>query len=192
MTDSPVKTAPMFDELAMFAQWYMSQNWNIPMCPMEGYQQVGPFTGLILFREGQFQVQMWLCPPGAEAKEHFHRNVDTIQIYLSGEIWIQVNGAWHAQPDQPFGTLPDGTCSARGHWARVRPYERHLFKIGPKGGAFLTIERWVGGVTPGKMEEDWVGEPISEDHANRLREKVRAMRVSNGDQVPESEPVFQK
>lgn len=163
---SDVGTGPQvgYDPLVEFAKWCVAQpGMLIPRSPAYGMTRVGAFSGLVLYRSGQFQAQLWLCDPGAEIPDHCHPNVDQIQVYVAGEVYLRKNGLPVITPES-LQQLPDGTSNANGAGLRVRPTDTHGASIGQMGGAFLNFQHWLKG-TPQSVHLDWIGEPLDLDHA---------------------------
>lgn len=156
---------PETDPLVDFAAWYMERGASaVPRSVHSGVRFVGHCAGITLFRQGEFQVQLWLCQPNSEVPDHRHPNIDQIQIYVSGEVALR----WEGNPAVDMSKLQDvdehGCSVLNGRFIRVRPGESHGATIGPNGGAFMGIQRWLNGKA-GDTELDWVGEPLSEEHA---------------------------
>ena len=155
-----------FDDLLIFAQNFMASAMAVPACPFDGIRKVDRFSGLTLHRSGPYQVQLWIGEPNANVPEHRHPNVDTIQIYLSGQIYLRVNGVPVTAPDR-VGVLPDGRCNLNGAFTRIRPEDIHSFTLGPAGGSWMTVEKWLDG-NPTSTELDWEGEAIGSEHKEML------------------------
>lgn len=151
-----------FDELIIFANWYRSRANAVPIAPADSIRKVGPFTGLTLFREGPYQVQLWIGEGNAGVAEHNHPGVDTIQIYLSGQIYLKINGLPITTPDM-MGVNGNGASLLNGQSVRILPTDKHSFELGPLGGSWMTIEKWLNG-KPTSTELDWEGAPIDEEH----------------------------
>jgi hypothetical protein len=167
----PVKpSVPAFDPLLAFAAWFMRQpGLSVPQCPFDGVTRVGAFSGLVLYRKAPYQVQMWICDPNTEAPDHSHPNVDSLQQYLSGEMSFRLNG----KEVMALSDVKDdgsGYSTARGATLRVRPTDSHGATIGPKGACFLTFQHFLDG-NPRSVEVDWVGEPLSADHAIAIKHR---------------------
>jgi hypothetical protein len=157
---------PKFDQLANFTDWYQRQPFAVPMAPAFGVNKVGAFTGLTLFRQGRFQVQLWLCDPNSEIPDHSHPNVDSIQVYVSGQVYLRLNGEVVIKPEDVREDM-NGLNTKAAFWMRVGPGDVHGATIGPKGGAFITFQHWLRG-DPESVENDWEGEPIDAEHAQRI------------------------
>lgn len=155
-----------FDDLLIFAQQYAQEAPRVPIMPYDAVRKVGKFTGLTLFRGGAYQVQLWSGEPNSSVDDHRHPGVDTIQIYLSGQIYLKVNGVPITPPDR-VGMLPNGICNFSGKFTRIRPEDTHSFTLGPLGGSWMTVEKWLNG-NPTSTELDWEGEPIDEKHREEL------------------------
>lgn len=148
--------SPAFDQLAQFANWFVrDQGFRIPPCIFDGVTKAGKNTGLVLYRDPPYQVQLWICDPNSEIPEHTHPNMDTIIIYLSGEFYVKVNGEPVLTKESLYA-MPDGMPSVPGAWLRVGPNDKHSAMIGPKGCAFLNFGRFLDG-KPRSADLDWEG-----------------------------------
>ena len=170
-TPTPTReAAPLggYDPLLAFAHWYVRQHgFVVPRSQFDGVSRVGAFSGLVLYRQPPYKVQLWICDPSSEIPDHRHPNVDSLLIYISGQFWLRVNGERVFTPEQ-IKLDPDGAVNANGTAQRVRPADLHGATIGPKGGAFINIQHWLAG-EPQSVEIDWIGEPLCEEHALRIR-----------------------
>ena len=165
MQQEPYKP-PTFDPLEAFVHWYLRQPFALPPGVLAGVHHVSDFSGLTLYRDDQFQAQLWLCQPGSEIKDHCHPSIDTYQIYVSGQVYLRLNGKPVVKPED-IHEMADGRANKNGFAIRVRPTDYHGATIGPKGGAFLNLQRWLNG-PPQSAELDWEGEPLDEAHAKLL------------------------
>lgn len=160
------------DDLLAFASWYFREASPVPQPPFfDGVVRVGAFSGITLFRMRQFQVQLWLCDPNANIPEHSHPGVDVLQVYIWGQVYLTHNGIV-VIGDASMGCTPDGISAAHGTTIRVSPGDTHGAKIGPMGGAFMTIQKWLDG-EPRSVETAWEGEPLSPEHAADLEARKR-------------------
>lgn len=171
------------DELLDFYQWYGGRfGYGIPPCVFNGFSKVGQFTGLVLYRSKPFQVQLWLCEPNSEIHDHAHLNVDSIQVYLAGQVYLRLNGQPVLTPEK-LAALPNDVANANGRWIRVKPTDNHGATIGPLGGAFMTFQHWLNGVEPRSVETDWDGKPLDDKHDELLfaySTKERMTQIGNG------------
>ena len=166
-TKSLPATAEARDELMEFYRWYAGRfGFGIPASPFDAFSKVGRFTGLTLYRSKPFQVQLWLCEPNAEIYDHSHPHVDSLQIYVAGQVYLRLNGQPVLTPEI-LVPIANGIASHNGRWIRVRPTDTHGATIGPVGGAFMTFQHWVHG-EPQSVENDWEGQPLDAEHAMRL------------------------
>ena len=51
------------------------------------------FNSHIQFRNNQYQVQIFSTPPNFFIPEHKHPNVDSFEVYLSGDIDFSLEGS---------------------------------------------------------------------------------------------------
>lgn len=169
-TDAPIEAQPVpLEPVLDFMRWYLTQTPVIPLSQFAGVNFVGDFALLTLFRQDKYQVQLTLCRPGAFIPEHTHPLVDSVVIYVTGEIDFVLNGE-NIYPHGAIHALPNGICSQNSHWVRVKPGWTHSAKIGPRGGAFMTVQYWPEGKVE-SVEMDWVGMPLSYEHSTKLQAK---------------------
>jgi len=172
--EPPTQEAPPRDPLFEFSCQYFSNCSAIPIPPFkDGVVRVGAFTGITLYRNGPFQVQLWTCDPNSNIPEHSHPGVDVIQVYLWGQIHLTHNGVPVIEEAGMAEFQADGigysTSMAYGLNLRVHPGQTHGAKIGPMGGAFLTIQMWLDG-EPRSVDTAWEGDHLSADHTARIKE----------------------
>lgn len=147
-----------------FAAWWLKTRPMNP--PADGvYMRVGANTGTILYRDGEFQVQMFICDPDSDITDHTHPNVDSVQVYVSGDMYFRRNGEQLITPEQA-PLVPSGFSH------RVPPGEIHGAKIGPRGGVFITIQEWLNGETPRSVHLDWSGRALSQEHAAEIPDRA--------------------
>jgi quercetin dioxygenase-like cupin family protein len=160
------------DDLYTFTRWFISECSSVPAPPFkDGVVRVGQFTGITLFRQPPYQVQLWTCDPNSNIPEHGHPGVDVVQIYLWGQVHLTHQGQPVVSDDMMVEK--EGKSAAYGATIRVRPGETHGAKIGPMGGSFLTLQKWIDG-EPRSVDTAWEGEPLSEDHSKRIADAQAA------------------
>lgn len=160
MTDAPL------DRLTKFANWWMASRPLKP--PLEGaHSRVGANSGLVLYRDAPFQVQIFICDPNSDITDHVHPDVDSIQVYIAGDMWFRKNGAPLVLPEHVVDR-GDGVSQLTGIMHRVLPTDLHGAAIGPRGGTFITIQEWLNGVAPTGVHLNWDGPALSEAHGADL------------------------
>ena len=126
-------------------------------------------TSILLYRQGQFQVQMFAVPEHTIVPEHTHPNVDSIEVYVGGNIAFSHSGKYIVPKDSIFAKDgPLGVCSRRGLTVRVRPNDVHGGVVGEGGGVFLSVQHWLNGVKPHCVAADYDGLAMGEDHLAKV------------------------
>jgi hypothetical protein len=120
-------------------------------------------VALTLFREPPFQVQMFIGPPNHIVPAHTHPNVDSIEVYVGGDVWFTRRGRYVLTP-RHTKRLRDGTSRRTGASFRVLPTDVHGGHVGPRGGVFLSIQQWLNGVPPTCVSSDYVGVVMGPQH----------------------------
>jgi hypothetical protein len=140
----------------------------VPLAPAEGaFAFCGNGPGLVIHRAGEFQAQLFICEPNSAIPEHTHPNVDSFEAHVGGDLHFYVEGA----PSIPEDHLHDRRNGASRWWGRavrVRQGVKHHLKVGPAGGAFVSVQRWLNGVAPTSVDDDWDGSPMDARHLERL------------------------
>jgi hypothetical protein len=133
-----------FDELSAFAQWYLT---NRPLSPPPAAITVyDNMTGVCLYRSGPYQVQMFTAQPNSSAPSHIHPNVDSYELYLSGDLDFVINGVVYSHKEITAAPTP----------VRIYPSYWHEGVTGDLGGSFLSIQRWLNDTPPTCVGNDWI------------------------------------
>ena len=154
---------PNEDALSKFADWYLRSSCNGILNrikpPAQEPMFVDGITGITLFRNGQFQVEMFICPPNIEIPDHIHPNVDSFEISLYGMRFRHENG------------LCDETDELKMYDSlRVRPQDKHGGISGPIGAAFISIQHWLNDVAPHRIAKDYEGGLVGKEHKELLND----------------------
>ncbi len=140
--------------LEEFREWWMdTRPFVVPFA--SPVMTDGNIWGAVLYRRPPWQVQLFVLKPDSVVPPHRHPNVDSFEVYLSGDIEFSLNG--DIVTPMEFSAEPGFTgahCSF-GEVIRVLPHSPHGAKIGKKGGCFLSIQRWLNGVEPTNVGDDW-------------------------------------
>lgn len=144
----------MFDDLENFKNWWMS---NRPInTPKDSNVYVAETHGIVLYRQDNYQVEMFSVRPNSEIEPHIHPNVDSFEVYISGDISFMCNGEWFSQNNI-------GDC------IRVYPNSWHGGKFGEKGGCFLSIQKWLNNVSPKFVGDDWKDKKDTKSYAENRK-----------------------
>lgn len=130
-----------FDELEAFINWWLATRpFNTPTDTPTNYN--GELSGVVLYRHGQYQVQLFNIRPNSVIDPHVHPNVDSYEVFVGGDINFMCNDEWFEQ-------------NILGSRIRIKPSSWHSGKFGEKGGCFLSIQKWLDGVAPTSIVENW-------------------------------------
>jgi hypothetical protein len=77
---------PKEDELSNFAYWYLtSGEVDKFFTPIKnGLLFIEGVSGIVLYRNEQFQVELFICQPNLFIPEHTHPDVDSYECFLYG------------------------------------------------------------------------------------------------------------
>lgn len=143
----------MYTTIEEFKDFWL-ENKPFSMTP-DVYSRVAGNTGAVLFRDGQFQVQLFLGDPNTEITDHIHPNVDSFEVYLGGDFKFRIHGNYLTQDE----------ILAQQFIQRVKPNDWHGGSVGPNGGAFISIQYWLNDIKPTSVHHDWGGTPLDFKHS---------------------------
>ena len=155
------------DRLVAFAEFFLSQPLVALTPPQLAVKSQGPVAHVVLFREGQYQVEMYLLmQPSSTFPPHRHPHVDTIEVDIAGELLFTVDGT--RTPSNVTLLVLSAFGETRKRAVRIRPNQEHWVHVGEKGGAFLSIQQWIGR-EPSSVVLDWDGPAFSNLHNTNLQ-----------------------
>jgi len=110
-----------------------------------------------LYREGRFQVELYLLKENITTPFHRHPNVDSMFLYLGGNLEFGL-------PDKTFTNTQEfqkegehGAHMLLGKIAVAMDGELHSVRTYDQGGAFLSFEYWQD-KNPSSVVVNWDGE----------------------------------
>ena len=114
------------------------------------------FNSHIQFRNNQYQVQIFSTPPNFIIPEHKHPNVDSFEVYLSGDIDFSLGGSWLSNWDIKDHTFIDNLFIVQ-----VEHNAIHGAIFGEGGGRFMSVQHWINEVNPSCVGLDYDGLGVS-------------------------------
>lgn|SRR5262245_12233950 len=160
----------MIDELAAFKDWWLAQRAvAVPFDKPAMFD--GQIWGAVLYRFAPWQVQLFILAPDSVVHEHRHPHVDSFEVYLAGDIAFSLEGQVLTPLEDSATPGFDGRHRLAGTHIRVAPGAWHGARTGAKGGVFLSIQRWLDGVQPTNVGDDWQSRE-GETQRNRAAERA--------------------
>ena len=108
------------------------------------------FNSHIQFRNNQYQVQIFSTPSNFIIPEHKHPNVDSFEVYLSGDIDFSLEGSWLSNWDIKDHTFIDNLFIVQ-----VEHNAIHGAIFGEDGGRFMSVQHWINEVNPSCVGLDY-------------------------------------
>lgn len=159
----------MWGSVKEFAEWYRDNKCPIRP-PHDGSVYVTDrAVSYVLYREGQYQAELYLIGPGEMPPEHTHPNVENMIMVLGGTLECSVDGnKLDAEPYWDKANA-DGTSAMFGVLTGELKYpSTHTVGGGPRGVALISFERWPDGVKPTSISLDWEGPAVGDLHKEIL------------------------
>ena len=151
------------DRLHQFACRYLEDHPVSGGMPVHGpVWSIAAVQSNLLYRDGEFQVQIFTVPPNYVIPGHLHPNVDSFEVYVSGQIKFSHRGRFVFESlETVHGRDP---ASYAWRMLRVLPQDRHGAVSGPQGARFISIQRWLNGMPPACVSTDYTGATLDEKH----------------------------
>jgi len=146
-----------------FMEWWVKEKIIRPPF-LDGIFFTDIAASIVLFRNGPFQVEMYISKPDTESPYHSHPGVDSLLMYLTGNL---VFGKDNQQIDlsefqRPRDNEPD-VHFLLGKFDILEPNQLHNLKTMSEGGAFFSFEKWNDRI-PNSVTVNWEGEPSGSLH----------------------------
>ena len=147
----------MWQTVEEFASWYKAN--NMPMRPPKDDPVYVTEISMsyVLFRDGQFQAELYLVKPNTGSPQHSHPGIENIIMLMGGDITLEDKSGARLSPPKGmdiFGLLG----------STIRNGETHALLCGDKGGAFLSLEKWEEGIKPTSVTIRWEGDTCGDAH----------------------------
>jgi quercetin dioxygenase-like cupin family protein len=164
------------DDLERYCRFVLDHVPVIGFVPFSGLLSVisGHSTSLILHRDPPYQAQLILKQPNSIIPPHSHPNVDSIEVYVGGDMRAAIDGDFIS----PAASVcvnqshPLKIAAHRGQAVRIHPNQVHGGVIGPSGGAFLSVQKWLHGISPTFVQCDWSGPTLHAEHLSIITSGV--------------------
>jgi hypothetical protein len=129
-------------------------------------------ASIVLYRNGPFQVELYVSKPDTESPYHSHPGVDSLLMYLTGDLTFGKDGK--ALDWEQYQRPREGDEEVHflfGKYDILAPEQTHNLKTNGKGGAFFSFEKWHDRV-PNSVTVNWEGEPSGVLHEKVIKESV--------------------
>ena len=155
----------MWNTLEEFAEWYKANGFPIRP-PFEDPVYVTDISySYVLYREGQYQAELYLVRPNTSSPEHSHPGVENIIMVWGGDVSFSQEGRYNDLSEFYKEAGPNGTNKLFGMTSpNLKGTATHALFAGNKGGAFLSLEKWPEGKKMTSVTINWEGEPVDEEH----------------------------
>lgn len=159
----------MWETLEEFVEWYKENKFPIRP-PFEDPIYITDISySFVLYREGQYQAELYLIKPNSRTPTHSHPGVENIIMLWSGGISVEHNNIF--VDSSPYdGLSENGTSKLFGVCGnKLTDENTHAVFTKEKGGALLSLEKWPEGVKPNSVTVNWLGDAIDTDHQQIIK-----------------------
>jgi hypothetical protein len=122
---------------------------------------------LCLYREGQFQVELYIMKPNGLSPSHSHPGVDSTFVFLGGNLEFGDETESFKDLSDQQKSRNDGAHILLGRTVDALDGALHSVRAHQEGGAFLSFEYWKD-KEPDSVVVNWEGAPDGAIHAKVL------------------------
>lgn len=156
------------DALTYFMRSYFERIGGVFDVPIpEGQHFFNGFSGVTIFRNGPFQIQLFLAEPDVYIPPHVHPDVDSYEVFLRGMEFYH-EGDTVISMDQAFMMGNNDKPLYSGGIIRVKPDESHGGLSSSTGGAFLSVQHWKNNIDVSSVHKNWSGKTLGELHDRQI------------------------
>jgi hypothetical protein len=163
----------MWNNLEEFANWYKEKGFPIRP-PFEDPIYITDISySYVLFREGQYQVELYLIKPDSETPDHSHPGIENIIMVWGGDLHTRINGVFMDYPKEFNARSSSGASTLFGMCGdKLTDKQTHAVITGAKGGALLSIEKWPERVKPTSVTVRWDGDTVGLAHNKTIEDTL--------------------
>jgi hypothetical protein len=154
------------DELTDFAYSFF-KNRPFFYTPQNSVSIVEKVKGVVLYRDNNKQVQLFIVEPNCIIPQHGHPDVDSYEMLLCG-MEFNINNKTILPLRLSKLTDKNNYPLGSKFLLRVRPNEIHGGKSSSNGGAFLSIQLWLNNKKPTSVGENWIGNTMGDIHTSKI------------------------
>lgn len=168
----------MWNTIEEFANWYEKEEFPFKPPQIDCIFRTNNASTVVLFREGKFQVELYIVDSNSYTPEHKHPGVESIILYISGEGSTTINEKESTDPRPYFNMLnKDGTSILYKQKIRLNPNDSHGLKVFEKGFAFLSIEKWPENIDPNSVAVHWEGNTTGNLHNETIMKAKKKWKI---------------
>ena len=123
-------------------------------------------TAVVWLRHGPYQVELFIVPPNYIIPEHVHPNVESYEMFIGGDVSFSHGGRWVGLDNL---ILLPGSSDKRGGLIAVETNDLHGGAFGPRGGVFMSIQKWLNGIPPHSVSGDYTGPVMGKQHFDSVK-----------------------
>jgi hypothetical protein len=160
----------MWNTLEEFAEWYKNEGFPIRP-PFEDPVYITDISySYVLFREGQYQAELYLVRPNTSSPDHSHPGIENIVMIWGGDVSTSQNGKFTDLSEHYTEPNSNGTNKLFGMQSeKLTDTGFHALVAGSKGGAFLSLEKWPKEKRMTSVTIEWTGDAIDSSHADLIK-----------------------
>jgi len=160
----------MWKDIDEFTKWYQDNGYPFKPPAGDPVYVTDHTLSSIVFREGRFQVELYMMGPNWETPNHGHPGIDHKIIFLNGTVGGSKNGTFLSDSSQWASQSREDGCNVL--FGIINDFcgdDFHQVHIGPKGGLIAITQKWDEGLVMASQSVQYVGEPIGPEHSPHIK-----------------------
>jgi hypothetical protein len=165
----------MYNNVQQFKNWWLKAGRPLRPPFKNSVHTTDIAYAMCLFREGRYQVELYICKPNTQTPIHRHPGIESVSVYLTGHLEFAKEDGEFLDLSRFQKPQANGTHMFFGRSAEINDgTQGHAARIGNTGGAFLIFEHWKD-EDPVSVTTHWEGELVGNQHAKT----IEASHVAN-------------
>ena len=159
----------MWKDIDEFTNWYKENGYPLKPPASDPIYETDHSLSAIVFREGRYQVELYLLAPNWETPNHGHPGIDYRIVFLNGTFGGTKNSEYvNDSAEWADKANPDGTNILFGLSFDFGSDDFHHVKVGQKGGLIAITQKWEEGLKMSSQSVQYIGDPIGPHHQTRI------------------------
>lgn len=159
----------MWNTLSEFTEWYIKEGYPMRPPTEDPIYLTDHSYSAIVFREGRYQVELYMLGPDWSTPVHSHPGIEHDIIFLNGTVYGYKDGE-KLEDAMAYTDIanPDGTNIAFGQYHKFDGKSTHIVGTGHKGGLVAVTQKWDDGIKMSSQSVHYVGAPIGPEHSKYI------------------------
>jgi hypothetical protein len=159
----------MWNNIDEFTKWYQDNGYPFKPPAGDPIYVTDHTLSSIIFREGRYQVELYLLAPNWITPNHGHPGINHRIIFLNGTVGGSKNGTFLNDSFEWCDNAREDGCNILfGFVNDFTGDDYHQVYTGHRGGLVAITQEWDEGLIMSSQSVQYIGESIGPEHEHRV------------------------